>query len=369
MIRTMTAATSIEGRVPVRIDLAGGTLDIWPVHLTLPEPGVTVNAALDLPARARVTPIGGGRVEVESVDRGERAAYDSPRALHDEVAAGGGPARLLARAVEAVAPDGGVRLETEATSPAGAGLGGSSALLGCVVATLALAVGRLPRDARPIHGALEPESLERVRRLAQDLETWVIGVPTGYQDYYPALFGGCLALEGKPGGVEVERLPVDLDALSRRLRLVYTGAPRHSGITNWGAMRAWFDGEPATVSALREIASIARAIRDALRRGDLDRALALVVEEGRVRRRMAPGVTTPQIEALDAAVRAAGAVGTKPMGAGGGGCVLVVLRDEREPAGLAPALATGGGTPIPCRLVEQGYRMTRVPSESPVPRA
>src|SRR5204863_7981975 len=98
-------------------------------------------------------------------------------------------------------------LVTEAESPAGAGLGGSSALLACAIATLAFAAGR-------------PLELESVRRLAQDVETAVVGGPTGYQDYYPPLFGGCPALEGKAGGVVVERMPVDLEALSRRLRLV-----------------------------------------------------------------------------------------------------------------------------------------------------
>lgn len=337
-----------SSRVPVRVDLAGGTIDIWPIHLTLPEPGVTVNAALDLKAEARVDPLPGGHIRLEARDRGERVEYAGMDDLRRGLAEGA-PARLLARAVEAVAPEGGLSLTTSASSPAGAGLGGSSALLACTVAALARAAGR-------------PLELEAVRRLSQDLETWVIRGPTGYQDYYPPLFGGCLALEGRPGGVEVERLPVDLAALSRRLRLVYTGAPRNSGITNWGAMRAYFDGEPGTVSALGEIADLARAVRDALRRGDLDRALPLVVAEGAVRRRMAPGVATPQIDAIDAAARRAGALGTKIMGAGGGGCVLVCLRDEAEPAGLAQALAIGGGTSLPCRLVNRGLELSDAPA-------
>jgi len=336
------------GRVPVRIDLAGGTLDIWPVHLTLPHPGVTVNAALDLPAEVTVEGLPSGAVEIRSVDQGESVRYASMGELRTHLATGGGATKLLARAIDAVVPEGGLRLTASATSPAGAGLGGSSALLACVVGTLAHAVGR-------------PLPSEAIRRLSQDLETWIIRGPTGYQDYYPPLLGGCLALEGGFGGVTVERLPVDLEALSRRLRLVYSGAPRESGITNWGAMRAWFDGEPATVAALEEIAGLSRELRAALRRGDLERACEVVVEEGRVRMRMAPGISTPAIEALDAAVRLAGALGTKVMGAGGGGCVLVVLPDEREASGLgaalAEALATGGGRVLPCRLVAEGLAL------------
>ncbi len=331
------------GRVPVRIDLAGGTIDIWPIHLTLPEPGVTVNVALSLRATAAVAPLPSGRVRLKSKDRGEEADFPSVAALRKAMSSGSCPALLLAHAVEALVPEGGVSLATDAEGPAGAGLGGSSALLACVVATL-------------LRGAGREADLSRVQRIAQDVETRVIRGPTGYQDYFPPLYGGCLALEGRPGGVEVERLPVDLVALSRRLRLVWTGAPHRSGITNWGALRAWFDGEEATVRALTEIAELARGVRAALRTGDLDRALKLVVLEGGVRRRMAPGITTPQIEALDAAVRAVGALGTKVMGAGGGGTVLVCLKDEREPEGLAAALRTGGASPLPCRLVAEGLR-------------
>lgn len=338
---------TVSGRVPVRIDLAGGTLDIWPVHLTLPEPGVTVNVALDVPASVVVEKTDDARVRVGvggATGPLVVSDYADVGAVRASFAAGGDRNRLFTRAVEALVPEGGVTLTARATAPQGSGLGGSSALLACAVATLASAAGR-PRD------------LEEVRKLSQDLETWVIQGPTGYQDYYPPLFGGCLALEGRPGGVVVERLPVDLPALERRLRLVYTGAPHHSGITNWGAMRAWFDGEPKTVACLTRIAELSRAVRGALRAGDLEGALGLVVEEGRVRLEMAPGVATPQIHALDAAVRRAGALGTKVLGAGGGGCVAVILRDDEAPAGLAEALRTGGAVELPVRLPARGLEL------------
>ena len=341
---------TVVGRAPVRIDLAGGTIDLWPIPHTLPE-ATTVNVALDLPAVVRVEPLVGaggaggavkGEVEVESLDAKVRARVASAAA---DPATVDPSVRLLLRAVAAIAPEGGVAVRASTTSPQGAGLGGSSALLACAMATLGHAVGR-------------PRPLEEVRRLAQDVETAMLRAPTGYQDYYPPLFGGCLALTGRIGGVTVEPLRVDLAALTRRLRLVYTGVPHHSGITNWGVMRAYFDGEARTVDALAEIADVSARVARALRAGDLDGALALVVAEGAIRVRMAPGVSTPGIAALDAAVRAAGALGTKVCGAGGGGCVLVVLRDDREPPGLASALTSAGGRAIDVRLVPEGFTVT-----------
>lgn len=332
----------VSATVPVRLDLAGGTLDIWPLYLTLPPPALTVNVALDLPAVAVVEPARAGdpRIRLVSKDRGAEEAFADLAELRTALARGGGPLRLLARAVDAVAPSGGFTLTTEAASPVGAGLGGSSALLAAVLAALFAADGR-------------PQEPERIRVLAQDLEAWVLRGPTGYQDYYPPLLGGCLALEGRPGGLDVRRLPVDLAALAQRLRLVYTGAPHESGITNWGVLKAYLDGEEPTVRALTEIGAAAKVVHDRLLAGDLDGALRAVVNEGTIRRRLGPGVATPLIDRLDRAARAAGAWGTKICGAGGGGCVLVVLPPGPVPA-LGAALAEPGVREIPVRLSARG---------------
>ncbi len=338
---------AVRATVPVRIDLAGGTLDIWPLHLALPRPGVTVNAALDVPARADVVLRDDRAIELVSDDLDARRRYDDLDALRAGLA-DAGPLALLALAVSAAAPDGGLTLRTRATSPAGAGLGGSSALLGAVLGALFEAKGA-PRDR------------EALRALGQDIETALLKTPTGYQDYYPPLYGGCLALEGGLGGIEVEPLPVDLATLERRLRLVYTGEPHHSGMTNWGTVRAYLEGEAETVEALHEIAENARVVRSHLRAARLDEALAGVLTDGGIRRRMAPGVTTPTIESLDAAVRERGALGTKILGAGGGGCVLVLLPDDERATAVDAYLAgalPGDCLAMPLLLSESGLTIT-----------
>jgi D-glycero-alpha-D-manno-heptose-7-phosphate kinase len=339
----MVAMQRVTASAPVRLDLAGGTLDIWPLYLTLPPPVITVNVALDLPAEVTLEPAPAGdpTIRLVSRDRAAEAVYRDLPDLSAGLRRAGGPLKLLALAVEALPPAGGFTLTTSATSPAGAGLGGSSALLVTVLGALQSARG-------------ETHESHRLRALAQDIEARVVRGPTGYQDYYPPLLGGLLELTGRPGGVDARPLPVDLASLERRLRLVYTGEPHESGLTNWGSLRAYMDGEEPTVRALSSIADCAREVADALRAGDLDRALEAVVDEGSVRRRMAPGVSTPAIEALDEAARAAGALGTKVCGAGGGGCVMVVLPAGAPPAGLSAALQRPGMRELPVRLVARG---------------
>ncbi|MDJ0976527.1 MAG: hypothetical protein QNJ98_18870 [Planctomycetota bacterium] len=329
-------------RVPLRLDLSGGTLDIWPLHLALPEPAVTVNVALEVPAEVEIAPLDGSGIHLASVDQGLEASYDTPALLEEALAARLCPLALLGHAALAAAPEGGYALTTTATSPKGAGLGGSSALLVAVIGGLLEARG-------------ERAPLEAIRQLAQDVETALLRTPTGYQDYYPPLHGGLLALEGAVGGIVVEPLGVDLAQLEGRLRLLYTGEPHESGLTNWGVVRAYLDGEAHTVDALHRLADISRAQREAFRASDLDAALALVVEDGAVRRQMAPGVATPTIDALDEGARAAGALGTKICGAGGGGCVMVVLPDDAAVAAAVDAWIPGcGADQLPARLVPEG---------------
>src|SRR5262245_64516383 len=76
----------------------------------------------------------------------------------------------------------GVTLTTTSESPAGAGIAGSSALNVAVCAAFAQWAGR----------HFEPEAL---LQLAMNIEAQVIAVPTGLQDYRPALYGGIAALE------------------------------------------------------------------------------------------------------------------------------------------------------------------------------
>ena len=57
----------IETSAPTRIDLAGGTMDIWPLYLF--HPGAqTLNAAISIRARARIEPNPEGRILLRSID-------------------------------------------------------------------------------------------------------------------------------------------------------------------------------------------------------------------------------------------------------------------------------------------------------------
>jgi D-glycero-alpha-D-manno-heptose-7-phosphate kinase len=337
----MTAAVTLrasESSAPTRIDLAGGTLDIWPISQMI-ENAVTINLAITLRAHASVTPRRDRRLRIVSVDRGREILHELP--LADS--AFRGPLSWLARLAHAFAPGVPLTLACRAEAPSGAGLGGSSALGIAVGGALARAMGeRLSKDA--------------LLRRVMNLETREIGVPTGNQDYLAALWGGLTAYHHRLDGVAREPLP-QAGALASRLVLAYTGEPRQSGFSNWDMFRRYVEKEPATKRRMETIAKIAHAMHDALVAGDLDETGRLLGAEGRLRYSLAPSVATRALRAADAAARRAGALGAKVCGAGGGGCLVAFAREGRR-GEVARAIAKTGASLLDVGVARRGVALS-----------
>lgn len=319
-----------------RVDLAGGTLDIWPIGLL--HPGAqTVNVAVELPVRVELEPRAEGYLVRQD---GER--HSAARAA--DLARDPGCA-LIGLALEALdAPC--CEIVLESGSPRGAGLGASSALAVALLAALEIA-----RDGRP------RAATEELAALARDLEARLMGLPTGRQDHFPALLGGALALEHRPGGERVRRLDVDLEQLGRRLLVAYTGQSHFSAANNWQVIRRRLDGDPDVVARLDAVRDAASALPAALEGGDWERAGALMSDDWRARRGLAPEIPTPEIERLLERALRAGAWGGKACGAGGGGCVAVLAPAERREA-VAAALREAGGRLLDASPTARGLEFT-----------
>ena len=327
---------SIIASAPCRVDLAGGTLDIWPLYLFHPG-AVTVNLAVDIQTACRLTRLPGRRIRLRSRDTGREESFAGLDALRR---ARSFRHPLAAHLVRFFAPQSGLEVETDSESPAGAGISGSSALMIATTAALARFTGRRLSHAQ-------------MRVVAQEVEAQLIRVPTGCQDYYPALYGGAGAIHLEPGGVRHERLRVDLDEVDRRFLLAYTGAPRQSGINNWEVFQAHINGDRRVLRNFEEIAAIARAMRAALAAADWDEVARLLREEWKLRKTNAPGIATPLIEKLVKTALRQGARAAKVCGAGGGGCVLFFVETEAR-ARVAEALNRAGGCLLPFRVARQG---------------
>lgn len=325
----------LASSAPTRIDLAGGTIDIWPLYL-FHEGASTLNVAISLRAHVHVEPLPGDDVELRSIDtaRSLRAAHWSELSAGSELPL----LALLARHYRLA----GARLTTRGESPAGAGIAGSSAL------TLA-ACGAL---ARWTGAATGPDDLLQV---AMNIECQTIRVPTGVQDYRPALYGGIAAVELGVSGVRRVTLDVEPTELERRIVLAYTGAPRNSGTNNWEITKRHLDGDQAIFDTFERIRDTAIAMRAALVAGDWVEIGRQIAIEWSNRKRLAPGVTTPAIDALIERAMAAGATAAKVCGAGGGGCLFCYGPPDARSA-VAQALANAGSRVLDYHIETEGLR-------------
>jgi D-glycero-alpha-D-manno-heptose-7-phosphate kinase len=308
---------------PARVDIAGGTLDIWPLYLW--HPGArTVNAAVTLRATTTVTPIGRG-LEIVSIDTGARASAENVDGIesHDHT-------RLVVQILRALGVSSGLRIETTSRVPAGSGLGGSSTL----AVTIAAAVA----------GSLSRELKNRdLRHLVRDAEAQVIRVPTGIQDYEAAIHGGVLEVALNPGEIETRRLVEDPGFVEDRILLVDAGVTRFSGLNNWEMFKAQVDNVGEVRALFAEIVGAARDACAALTSADEGALVRAVAREWAARRSLAPGVSTPEVEAIVAASAGRGG-SAKVCGAGGGGIVLSVA-----PVGAREGLVGD--------LARQGFRV------------
>ncbi|HEY7790417.1 MAG TPA: hypothetical protein VIC33_07900 [Vicinamibacterales bacterium] len=323
----------VHSSAPTRIDLAGGTIDIWPLYLF--HPGAqTLNAAITIRADAHLESRRDGRIVLRSLDTDRAVEADHLDALPDDSAL-----PLLVNLVRFFRVEG-VTLTTTSQSPAGAGLAGSSALTIATCGALARWTGATYRD-------------EDLLQIAMNVEAITIKVPTGVQDYRPALYGGIAAIELGIDGVHRVGLPVDAAGLEQRIVLAYTGAPRNSGTNNWEIMKRHLDGDRHVIEAIGRIRDTAAAMRDALAQADWREVGRLIADEWDNRRRLAPGVSTPEIDDLIARATRAGATAAKVCGAGGGGCLFCYGEPDARDA-IGRALADGGARLLEYRIDREG---------------
>jgi D-glycero-alpha-D-manno-heptose-7-phosphate kinase len=325
----------IATSAPTRIDLAGGTIDIWPLYLAH-DGASTVNAAISLRAHAEIEARADGRVVLDSIDTNRRVEAARWQDLDPR-----GDLPLLALLARHYGLAG-ATLSTEGESPAGAGIAGSSALAIAVCGALAKWTGASMDD-------------EVMLQTAMNIECQTIRVPTGVQDYRPALYGGIAAIELRTD--VIRRVPIDVDPreLERRIVLAYTGAPRNSGTNNWEITKRHIDGDAYIFECFERIRDTAVALRLALERRDWDEVGRQIATEWENRKRLAPGVSTPAIDNLMALAKAAGATAAKVCGAGGGGCLFCYGPPDARSA-IEGALSRGEAQVLDFTIEREGLR-------------
>jgi D-glycero-alpha-D-manno-heptose-7-phosphate kinase len=318
----------IESSAPTRVDLAGGTIDIPPLFL-FHENAATVNFAVNLLAHCRIETRNDNKIILESIDRGEKfeTSLENIGDLKDEPRL-----ELLSKLVYFFKPETGFTMTTESKAPAGAGLAGSSTLnIACIGALNKLVGNRY--------------APERFIPIAAAVECQVIKVPTGYQDYYSAQYGGVSAIHFRPDGMERETLSIDTETLQERIVVLYTGEPRNSGTNNWEITKKHIDGDREIFDIFEGIRDTSLNLREALLKDDWTNVGEILKKAFPQRKKLSPKITTPQMDLLIDKALNNGAIAAKVCGAGGGGCIAFFCEEDAKQS-VEKALAEEKGAEV-----------------------
>jgi D-glycero-alpha-D-manno-heptose-7-phosphate kinase len=323
----------IISRAPVRFSLGGGGTDLPSYYGRFG--GFVVTAAVD-----RYVYVTANKRFYDDI----RLAYSETEIVPNVDAI---RHRIFREALRMTGISQAIELTSVADVPANSGLGSSSSF------TVAL-LNALHTYKR------EFVSSRRLAEEACELEIGRLGEPIGKQDQYVAAFGNVTALTiDKDGSVEVEPVPARdevLDELSNNLVVVYSGIERPASVVlrEQGARVQKDDG--AAIQAMHRIKELGREVYRLLVEGDVDRYGELLHEHWMSKRTLASKMTDANIDEHYAAARAAGALGGKLMGAGGGGFFMFYVRpaDKRR---LYEAMTARGLRPLRFRFDLDGARI------------
>ena len=313
---------SVEGSV--RVDLLGGTLDIAPINLILKK-ALTLNLATSLKAKVEILPLESGAdgVEIHSKDYNSTKFFHSHDFTQENIDKNYfGPLTFLVRILFYLKVSKGISIHLSSGSPPGAGLGGSSAMGVTFYKAVSAYLGQSIAEEKVIEivGNIEAKSLD-------------CG-PTGYQDYYPALYGGVLALIPKMDGIKVEQLFSKelVQALEGRLSLISSEESRFSGLNNWEVIKRFFDKDPKIREGLEEISQLSFMAYENLKLRNFNNLFDLIAKEGEVREKLFPDIVTPSMRSLfNELKKELPHLGMKICGAGGGGCFLLIHNPDDKP--------------------------------------
>ena len=305
---------------PTRVDLAGGTLDMWPLF-NFVGGATTINLAIDIWTTAEIKTRNDRRIQIRSTDLNKEWQFENISEFFRSKDSSLDFYKIIFNqfktALEILSY--GFELLTASQSPIGGGLGGSSSLTISILKSLHhLLKVPLPLTHDLVH-------------LAHNLESEMLRTPTGTQDYYPAVTGGLSFIDYHTQNIVQTVSSIEDTPFTDHFLLVYTGRSHKSGLNNFEVLKSAVAGDEKVLNALNEIKKVADDLKDIIRGKNWSAIPALFRREFAARVQLTPAFTSPEIEKLAEICLAAGALAVKICGAGGGGCVLVwVPPSDRE---------------------------------------
>jgi len=303
-----------RARAPVRMSFSGGGSDL--TYYFVDNPAAVLSCTVGLYAHATLIPRVDTRIRIFSEDLGTEEHYESVADLLASAEKG-----LLATIVSVIQPCYGLDLYIRSDFPVGSGLGGSSAVATAVIA----AFNELRRDRW---------STYEVAELAFQAERLCFGIAGGWQDQYASAFGGFNLIEFKEGRNLVHPIRLE-DAIWNELEeclvLCDTRISHDSGKLH-KQQREEMEAVNSQSLLLTESVSLCRHMHHHLIRGELHDFGRCLHKTWMLKKQFSRAVSDGVLDHIYDSALAAGSLGGKLLGAGGGGFFLFFVQPQHRRA-------------------------------------
>ncbi len=313
---------------PTRVDLSGGTLDLWPLYCVLGK-GLTINIAVNLflSVRFEIPDSNSFKIEILS-ETGESFSFTELPSTETIESLGLSlrfPVTIVRSYFKEKEPLSPMHLKISISSnvPIGSGLGGSSAM--CVA---------IARGLSQIFGDYTEQGWQwKILDWVKDIEAGFLKTPTGTQDYLASLLGGLNSFRYKIGGIEHIPYHSDIfEEVSKRIIIVYSGLGHQSGVSNWEVIKAVLSGDKEMLGNLNSIAELSEELDAELRSGSLNwKYIGRCMNEEWLIRKKIFKVETERLQKIIDFLLEQKVYGAKVCGAAQGGCIVALVSPEEKP--------------------------------------
>jgi D-glycero-alpha-D-manno-heptose-7-phosphate kinase len=330
----------IESQAPVRLDLSGGTLDIWPLYL-FHQHSITINVAINLFAKVKLKTRKDQKITIKSLDLNQEAKADSIKKLAQI-----SNFDLFKEVISFFNPPTGLNIISYCQAPMGSGLGSSSALM---IAFLGALNHLLNKKYKP----------HELISLGKNLEAKLLKASAGEQDFYPALYGGLNCLHLRADGIKKESITIEPEELENRLILCYSGISRLSGKYNWNIVKMHIDGDKHIFDIFEQLRDISLSMSKSLRAKNYKKIGQLFNKEWEARKKLPGKISSEKILSLRQHALTNGALAAKICGAGGGGCLLFWTEPKNKKT-IIESLKNAGAQILPFKISFSGLEIKEV---------
>lgn len=152
--------------------------------------------------------------------------------------------------------------------------------------------------------------------------SWLLQPATGFQDYYPAYYGGILSLKYSYENIQVEQLYLEglSTFLQKNIALCYSGISRRSDLQNWNIYKRYFEGDKKIRKVFEQLAKISWEGLEAIHKKNYSEFIDKVFEDGFLRKKYFANFEPQEINPIRKKIK-----NLKFCGAGGGGYFLAPI--------------------------------------------